>query len=885
MAGKPEETTAAGGTDATDGLGPQRDAGIRPTVTKTKGTESTDYDDERRRLEQQLTIEESQLEEAERARNANRLRISELKTKLADLSIDEPPNATAAAPSDSQLTQTFSTEQKLTIFRQLFRGREDVYPLRWQSKKTGASGYMPECSNKFDRRVCDIEHVRCYACPNRKYRPVTDNAILAHLKGQHVMGVYPLLPDDTCWFLAIDFDKDCWQADIAAVCDTCQFLDIPVYVERSRSGNGGHLWFFFSAAVPAREARKLGSYVLTETMTRYPSLSFASYDRLFPNQDTMPKGGLGNLIAMPLQGASRSKGNSVFVDDQFVAYPDDQQWAVLSTVVRLPPDRVVQVANQATRDGRVLNAEPAPAPDDDEAKSPWMRSPSGKPKRLELPVPSPAQMNAVLAQRLFVERADLPPVLVNRVRRLAAFQNPEFYKRQKLRLPIAGTPRIIYLAEDTEHHVALPRGCVVQLAELAREAGVPLAIDDKRHAGTPLSVSFQGELTDVQTRALSTLFAEDTGVLVAPPGAGKTVIAIALIAKRARNTLVLVHRRPLLDQWRSQLALFLGMDKDDIGEISGTRKRANGRLDVAMLQTLLHDKGVDDVVAQYGHVIVDECHHIPAVTFERVMSEVTARYATGLTATPRRHDGRDPIIRMQLGPTRFQVSAKSQASTRPFRHVLVVRNTNFTGHELGEDPMIAQLYAALASDVRRNELIIGDVVATIREGRSPIVLTELRLHIAFFADRLQRYSRNLFVLTGGNSEKLRRDLFRRMAQIPDDEPRVIVATGKFVGEGFDDAKLDTLFLTLPVSWKGTVEQYVGRLHRLHSGKREVRVFDYVDHQVPKLTRMFAKRLKSYRSLGYSVEDPSDEFELLADPDAEANGTSFPFELDEFCDLD
>jgi len=466
--------------------------------------------------------------------------------------------------------------------------------------------------------------------------------------------------------LAIDFDEDHWQDDIAAVRDTCQTLDIPVYVERSRSGNGGHLWFFFSAAVPAREARKLGSYLLTETMSRYPDLSFESYDRLFPNQDTMPKGGLGNLIALPLQGASRSKGNSVFVDDYFIAYPGDEQWSLLSKVVRLTPDRVAQIANQATRNGRVLNAEPVPSPDD-EAKSPWTRSPSGKPTRIQLSGPLPSQVSAVLAQRLFVERAGLPPALINRVRRLAAFQNPEFYKRQALRLPIAGTPRIIYLAEDTEHHVALPRGCVVQLAELARETGVPLAIDDKRNTGTPLSVSFQGALTDVQTRALSTLSAEDTGVLVAPPGAGKTVIAIALIAKRARNTLVLVHRRPLLDQWRSQLALFLDMDKDDIGEISGTRNRANGRLDVAMLQTLLHDKGVDDVVAQYGQVIVDECHHIPAVTFDRVISEARARYVTGLTATPRRQDGRDPIIRMQLGPTRFQVSAKSQAAARRSR--------------------------------------------------------------------------------------------------------------------------------------------------------------------------------------------------------------------------
>lgn len=551
--------------------------------------------------------------------------------------------------------------------------------------------------------------------------------------------------------------------------------------------------------------------------------------------------------------------------------------------MRLSRQRVAEIADQAVRTDRVLDI--PPSHDDDESSAPWTRSPSGKVKPLKLTDPLPSKIVAVLAQRLFVETAGLPPALVNRIRRLAAFQNPEFYMRQSLRRPVAGTPRIIYLAEDTEHHVALPRGCATQMAELANEVGVPFEMSDKRNMGSQLDVTFHGSLTEVQAQALDALSRDEMGVFVAPPGSGKTVVAIALIAKRARNTLVLVHRKPLLDQWRSQLAIFLGVDPKEVGELQGNRKRPNGHLDVAMLQSMLRGHTVDDAVAQYGHVIVDECHHIPAASFERVLSEVSARYVTGLTATPQRQDGHDPIVRMQLGPTRMTVAAKSQSAAHPFRHVLIVRNTDYVAQEDGPDLNITEFYAALANDARRNALIVDDVIATIREGRSPLVLTERREHVEFLAERLARHARNFFVLTGGMSEKARREVFGRLAAIPENEPRTIVATGKFIGEGFDDAMLDTLFLTLPVSWKGVVAQYVGRLHRLHSGKREVRIFDYVDREVPRLSRMFNKRLKSYRLLGYSIGDLSDEFELCADPGVDADVATAPFECDDVTDND
>ncbi len=464
--------------------------------------------------------------------------------------------------------------------------------------------------------------------------------------------------------------------------------------------------------------------------------------------------------------------------------------------------------------------------------------------------PLPPKVRAVLAQKLFVEKAGLPSPLINQIKRLAAFQNPEFYKKQSMRLSTATTPRVIACAEDLPQHVGLPRGCRTELEALLREHGVALDIADERVADGSLGFRFRGKLTPVQEKAASTLLAHDIGVFVAPPGVGKTVVGTYLVAERGCSTLVLVHRRPLLDQWLAQLALFLGIEPKEIGQIGAGKKTGNGRLDVAMIQSLVRKEKVEDVVAGYGQVIVDECHHVPAVSFERVLAEVKARYVVGLTATPQRRDGQHPITEMQLGPVRFAVDPKSQAAQRPFAHKLVARETGFKMSSEGT-PSIQELYAALAADEKRNRLILDDVIHALEEGRSPILLTERKDHLEFFAAKLERFARHLVVLQGGMSAKVRRGVKERLAAIPDREERLILATGRYIGEGFDDARLDTLFLALPVSWKGTLIQYTGRLHRLHPGKTEVRIFDYVDREVPMLLRMFEKRLRGYRAIGYA----------------------------------
>lgn len=800
-------------------------------------------DSVKQQLLAELAREESHLAELESRREAAHSRMDALRAKLMAFSAEEPTQSALPVVLGAQATPT----DKVRLFRALFRGREDIFPTRFTSKKTGKAGYAPACANKFVRGVCDLPKAKCSECPNQAFTPVDDRVVLDHLRGRHVMGVYPLLEDETCWFLAIDFDKSSWTEDVGAFAETCRAVDVPVAVERSRSGDGAHVWFFFGTPVAASVARKMGCYLLTETMSRRHELSMESYDRLFPNQDTMPRGGFGNLIALPLQYEPRQQENSVFVDASFHAY--DDQWSYLASLPRMAPSFVESLAAEATRRGRVVGVRLAELPDEEES-TPWKRRPSGRPRQASITGPLPREVRAVLAQRLFVEKASLPSPLLNDIKRLAAFQNPEFYRKQSLRLSTAMTPRVIACAEDLVQHVALPRGCLGDLEELLRAHGVALNAEDQRQEGKSLGVDFVGELTAVQQEAAEALLRRDIGVFVAPPGVGKTVLGTYLVAKRARSTLVLVHRQPLLYQWVAQLSMFLGIEEKEIGQIGGGKRKPNGRLDVAMIQSLVRQGRVDDLVETYGHVIVDECHHVPAVSFERVLSEVKARYVLGLTATPHRRDGHHPILEMQLGPVRFAVDPKGQAARRPFDHRLIVRETAFRLDGSRAEAGIQGIYAALAEDEVRNRLILDDILHALEEGRSPILLTERRDHLEYFAEQLRGFVRHLVVLQGGMTAKERREIGARLAAVPDGEERLVLATGRYVGEGFDDRRLDTLVLAMPVSWKGTLVQYTGRLHRLHPRKSEVRIFDYVDREVPVLVRMFERRLRTYRAIGY-----------------------------------
>ncbi len=799
----------------------------------------------RESLLRELSAEEAALAELDRTRLERQERIDVLRRELSGLPLIENhvplPDPVGTAPA--------TPNDKVRLFRSLFRGRPDIFPTRFVSKKTGKPGYAPACSNKWEPGLCALKTGgRCGDCANQAFIPVSDQVVVDHLQGHHVMGVYPLLDDETCWFLAADFDKASWKEDIAAFADTCRSVGVPVAIERSRSGNGGHAWFFFAETVPANVARRMGCYLITETMSRRHELSMQSYDRLFPNQDTMPHGGFGNLIALPLQREARQQGNSVFVDGEFK--PFAEQWAFLALVPRMERRAVEAIARDAARSGQVVGVRFVENIDDAEGTAPWARVPSGQTAMPHI-AGLPFEVKAVLAQRLFVEKKDLPSALVNQLKRLAAFENPEFYKKQKMRLSTALTPRVVSCAEDLQRFVALPRGCMNAAERLLAQSGSKLAVEDKRHEGASLKMKFNGELTPVQKEAAHKLLAHDTGVFVGPPGIGKTVLGTYLVAQRARSALILVHRKPLLEQWIAQLAIFLGIDEKDIGQIGGGKRKPNRRLDVAMIQSLVRKGKVDDIVADYAHVVVDECHHLPAVSFERVLSEVKARFLVGLTATPQRRDGHHPITEMQLGPVRHKVDVKSQAARRPFAHKLIVRETTFRITNGNERASIQEIYRDLARDESRNQQIINDVIAALEEGRSPILLTERKDHLTYLAERLRRSVRHLVVLQGGMKAKERRESASDLASIPNTAERLVLATGRYIGEGFDDARLDTLFLAMPVSWKGTLIQYSGRLQRHQPGKTEVRTYDYVDREVPMLLRMFEKRLPTYRAIGYA----------------------------------
>jgi superfamily II DNA or RNA helicase len=520
----------------------------------------------------------------------------------------------------------------------------------------------------------------------------------------------------------------------------------------------------------------------------------------------------------------------------------------------MTPTAVEEIARDATRRGEIVGVRVAGSEDGgEECSSPWTRSPSGRSRTVKIAAPIPKIIRGVLAQRIFVEKAGLPSPLLNQVKRLAAFQNPEFYKKQSMRLSTAMTPRAINCAEDFLVHVALPRGCLADLKDLLSELGSNFVFEDQRAHGAPLELKFRGQLTPLQQNSVEALLEHDIGVFVAPPGVGKTVVGTYLVAERGRSTLILVHRRPLLDQWIAQLSMFLNVESKDIGRIGGGKRKPNGLLDVAMIQSVVRKGQVEDLVADYGHVIVDECHHVPAVSFERVLAEVKARYVSGLTATPQRRDGHQPISYMQLGPVRFSVDPKSQAARRPFEHRLIIREIAFNASPVATDAPIQDLYRALAGDKARNDLIIDDVISALEEGRSPILLTERKDHLAFLADKFRAFTRHLIVLQGGMTQRERDEVEAQLKDIPDHEERLLLATGRYIGEGFDDARLDTLFLAMPVSWKGTLVQYTGRLHRLHPDKKEVRIFDYVDRGIPVLERMFEKRLRGYRAIGYTLD--------------------------------
>lgn len=807
-----------------------------------------------------IAAAEKKLSELDAQKTSIQKELTELK-RQRELLENQSSSEILQSTKSPQVTNHSCENEKIALFRSLFAGRKDVFARRFESIKTGKSGYQPCCRNEWIPGICHKPKIKCGECDNRDFLPFTDEIIRGHLLGSEphkkssndfTIGLYPMLEDETCRFLAVDFDKESWAEDASAFMETCENNKIPVALERSRSGQGGHVWIFFSEPVKAALVRNLGTFLITETMEHRPEIGFDSYDRFFPSQDTLSQGGFGNLIALPLQKKPREKGNSLFLDKKFLPYED--QWAFLSSIEKMTAYDVKAIANSALQRGDITRVKSVITEDNEVL--PWQEPPSRQFQEKPIKGPLPEKVRLVLGNQIYIEKAILPPALRNRLIRIAAFQNPEFFKNQAMRLPTYDKPRIIHCCEDFPKYIGLPRGCLDEVKELLQSLNIKPHLVDERFPGFPIECTFIGELRPEQKLAATEMLQHNAGILAATTAFGKTVIAIYLLAMRGVNTLILVHRRQLLDQWIVRLKNFLDIDPKYIGQIGSGKRKPTRIIDVGVIQSLSKKGVVDDIVGEYGHIIVDECHHISAPSFEIVARQTKARYLTSLSATVVRKDGHHPIIFMNCGPIRYKVDPRKQAALRPFIHKVITRKTAFIPPDAlanTDSLKMNDFYTALSVDENRNEMIIDDILQALEEKRSPLVLTERRDHLELLIRLLAPNAKNILVFKGGMGKKHRQVLIDNLQNIPDDEERIILATGRYLGEGFDDARLDTLFLTLPISWKGTLAQYTGRLHRTHDMKKKVVIYDYADLNVPMLAKMYAKRIHGYRIIGYQVE--------------------------------
>ena len=748
-----------------------------------------------------------------------------------------------------------TAEEKVALFLSLFRCREDVFPRLWENPRKGTRGYSPACRNEWVPGTCEKPRTKCSECPNQAFLALDAEIVEAHLRGNCTIGSYAIRADDTCTFVACDFDGNGWQDGATSYQQVGIELGMDVALERSRSGNGAHAWLFFSEPVPARLARRLGALLLARALDRRPQISFRSFDRFFPNQDFLPKGGFGNLIALPLQKTPRDRGNSVFLVSDIE--PAADQWEYLARIRRLSLNDVESVLRRiavpeavSVRDGT------AEVEVSDMHADGWLLAVVDRDQDLQM---AGRAVTIRVDSQLTISLDGLPPRLVGRLKRLAAFPNPEFYKLNRMRLPTYPHPRIIFSGELQMDQLVLPRGVLDAAVQTLRNAGAAVSVQDERQRPKRMRLGFRGTLTSDQQEAVRVLRKSEFGVFVAPPGAGKTVVACALIALRKTPTLILVHRQPLVEQWRSRLMEFLDVSDKEIGSVSGTKKRATGRVDIAMLQTLSRADGLVGFLPHYGQVVVDECHHIPALSFEAVLKQIPATFVLGLTATPYRKDGLQKIIHFQCGPVRHEIRLTDGGvlSKRVF-----VRETGFrTPESAGPKAPIHVIWHYLVTDVARTEMIASDVVQALLKGRVPLVISDWKDHLQSLGEEIEKQvcdtPVHVFRLDGDMPLPARKKMMSELhSALEQKQKTCLLSTASLIGEGFDLPALDTLFLAMPISFKGRIVQYAGRLHRLHEGKRDVEVHDYVDSYCAMTLKMYRNRLRAYRDMGYSVEEPA-----------------------------
>ena len=792
-------------------------------------------------------------------------RIDVIKARLAELEqektslLQEMETLSPASPScglfgvQASEQPPTTSEERIALFMRLFRCRDDVFPKMWENQKKGTRGYSPACGSEWVRGICDKPRTRCSECRNRNFTPFDETIIRSHLEGTFTVGTYTIREDDTCIFLATDFDKERWGVDALTYKAAASDMGVEVYVERSRSGSGGHAWIFFQELIKARFARQLGTLILTHAMDRRHHIGFDSYDRFFPSQDTMPSGGFGSLIALPLQRIPRRAGNSVFVDDNLSPYAD--QWEFLSSVRLLSAEDVATVLS---------NNAPAPKRKANQADADVVEAEASIDMTEEkIKGIHPGPIHFVYSRHLEIGIHGLPSSLISAFKRTATFANPKFFELQRMRFSTWNTPRYICSAElsDDGDSMILPRGLLSACTQLAEVAGARIEFSDLRPVTRRIPMRFTGVLLPPQKAALRALSSQESGVFVAPPGSGKTVIACALIGKRRLPTLILVHRKQLADQWKEQLLQFTDLEKNQIGTFDIKETKQGGFVDIGMLQTLARDRDPDRLLDGYDHIVIDECHHVPAVSFESVLKHIQAHHFLGLTATPYRKDGLERIITMQCGQV-LHTMEETKAQSLLSRQV-VARETGFRmSQEDSLQPALYEIWQALVTDRDRLRLVASDVIAALREERFPLVLSDRKDHLELLLAEITAMQAEKqvpgFLITSDTGKRMRNQMLGEIKSMRErGEFPFLLSTGSLIGEGFDLPELCTLVLAMPLSFKGRLVQYAGRLHRESAGKHNVRIYDYVDVNLGLCITMFRKRMTTYTKMGYNVEIPPD----------------------------
>ena len=760
-----------------------------------------------------------------------------------------------------------------------FKGRQDVYSLR-SSKK----GYYTQCNNFWKYGICpkrDGTKIKCQDCSSQDYKELKGRVILQHLQGikedcTDVVGLYPLFPDGSCWFLVFDFDNHDesaepskeWQQEVNALREMCSVLGIDSLVERSRSGKGAHVWIFFSDPIQASKARKFGESLLRKGAESVSLKNFTYYDRMMPMQDFLPEGKLGNLIALPLQGRALRNGNSAFVDESWNTYKD--QWKRLRETRRLSEKEVDDLIKLWCPDDDAMSIFQNDVVEDTAAGHTSLlfgQTPASTNRDFHAE-DADGSVKIILSDGIYVNKKGLKDRMQNAIRRIAAYSNPQFFQTLKLGFSTKDTPRIVYNGYDEGDYIVIPRGCYDELISQLSVAGVRYDVVDKRQKGRKIDIHFNGDLYPEQQIAAEKMLYNDIGVLAAATAFGKTVLGAYLIAEKKVNALVLVHNVEIMNNWIKDLSSFLTINEELptyttpkgrvkkrsslIGTFSSQKDSTTGIIDIAMITSLGREDNINELVRNYGIVIVDECHHAAAVTHENVLRAVTARYVYGMSATINRGDKQDKKMFMQLGPIRHRYTAKERAQKQGIGHYIYPRFTRLVDLNQSEDKNPSDYYRLIMQSELRNMQIVSDVIDCVKRGRTPVVMTKYKEHAQKLYDMLQGVADHVFLLQGGKSLKERAAIREQMAAVRADESLVLVAIGQYVGEGFNYPRLDTMLLAMPISFEGNVEQHAGRLNRDYEGKKDAIIFDYIDQHVPTLKRMYYKRLRAYKKIGYEV---------------------------------